>query len=119
MFALHMFDALIECDASFTYHLADGSSVVEHRNETTKMSHRSRCDPIIYYELARRACSRVGGRIAVVRVANAAPVLDLDVRLRARRSSRPSFVDVIDIRDFCTNTPRYSFWRHNDWIAPE
>ena len=33
MFALHMFDALIECDASFTYHLADGSDVVEHRNE--------------------------------------------------------------------------------------
>ena len=89
MFALHMFDALIECDASFTYHLADGSDVVEHRNETTKMSHRSRCDPIIYYELARRACSRVGGRIAVVRVADAAPVLDLDVRLRARRASSP------------------------------
>ena len=118
MFALHMFDALIECDASFTYHLADGSEVVEHRNETTKMPHRSRCDPIIYYELARRACSRVGGRIAVVRVANTAPVLDLDVRLRARRASSPSFVDVIDIRDFCTNTPRYTFWRHNDWIAP-
>ena len=55
----------------------------------------------------------------MVRVANAAPVLDLDVRLRARRASSPSFVDVIDIRDFCTNMPRYTFWRHNDWIAPE
>jgi hypothetical protein len=120
MFALHMFDAQIECEASFTYHLADGRRVVEHRNETTKMSHRSRCDPIIYYELARRACSRVGRRTAaVVPIANAAPVVDFDVRLRARRTSSPSFVDVIDIRDFCTNTPRYTFWRHNDWIAAE
>jgi hypothetical protein len=102
MFALHMFDALVECDATMTYHLPDGDRV-EIRKETTKLPHRSRCDPLIYYAIARNACASAGA--------------DFDLSLRSRRNSSAGYTQVLDLRAFCAAPPHYALWRHNDWIG--
>ena len=109
MFALHMFDARVECEATFTHHLADGDRV-EVRREATKLPHRSRCDPLIYYALARNACARIAA-------SPTAAAADFDVSLRSRRSSSVEYTDVLDVRNFCATQPRYAMWRHNDWIG--
>lgn len=102
MFALHMFDALLECDATMTYHLPDGDRV-EVRRETTKLPHRSRCDPLIYYAIARNACARGDA--------------DFDLSLRCKRNSSAEYTQVLDVRNFCAAQPRYALWRHNEWIG--
>jgi hypothetical protein len=111
MFALHMFDALVECDAALTYHLPDGDRV-QVRGETTKLPHRSRCDPFVYYAIARNECARLAGEAAP----SAAPV-DFDVSLRSRRNSAASYTQVLAIRNFCAAAPHYALWHHNDWIG--
>ena len=103
MFALHMFDALVECDATMTYHRPDGDRV-EVRRETTKLPHRSRCDPLIYYAIARNACAR--GDHA-----------DFDLSLRSKRNSSAEYTQVLDVRSFCAAQPHYALWRHNAWIG--
>jgi hypothetical protein len=45
--ALHMFDALVVCEAKLTYHLAGGSTREDTLPETQRLPHRSRCDPTI------------------------------------------------------------------------
>ena len=102
MFALHMFDALVECDATMTYHLPDGDRV-EVRREATKLPHRSRCDPLIYYAIARNACARGDA--------------DFDLSLRSKRNSSADYTQVLDVRRFCAAQPRYALWRHNEWIG--
>ena len=109
MFALHMFDALVQCEATMTYHLPEGDRV-DVRAETRKLPHRSRCDPLVYHALARNECARLAGR-------SAAPV-DFDLSLRSKRNSAASYTQVLEIRNFCAAPPRYALWRHNEWITP-
>jgi hypothetical protein len=103
MFALHMFDALIECEATMTHHLPEGDRV-EVRAESKKFPHRSRCDPLVYHAIARNACAR-------------SPAADFDLSLRSKRNSSAGYTQVLDIRHFCATQPRYTLWRHNEWIG--
>jgi len=115
MFALHMFDAIVECDATFVYHSRDGSDRIEYRPEATKLPHRARCDPLIYYATARNECARISdGRPSSAADAGA---IDFDVRLRSRRNSSGAYTQVLDVRDFCQADPQYAVWRHNAWIG--
>ena len=108
MFALHMFDARVECDAALTYH-GSGGDRVEVRQETKKLPHRSRCDPLIYYAIARNECSRLAASNVTDR--------DFDVSLRSKRNSSVAYTQVLDLRNFCATQPRYKLFRHNEWIG--
>jgi hypothetical protein len=113
MFALHMFDANLDCDATLTFHRPDGDRV-QVRDETKRLPHRSRCDPLIYYEIARNECARLG---AFSLSPPAAPAVDFDVSLRSKRNSASGYTQVLDVHNFCAAPPHYALWRHNDWIA--
>jgi len=106
-FALHMFDALIVCEAKMTFHLADGSTREDPLAQTARLPHRSRCDPVIFFDLAKNACRR-----------RAPDVVDLDLSLRSRHSSDAEYRPTIDVKGFCAADPAYDMWRHNAWINP-
>jgi len=105
VFALHMFDALIECDATMTYHLDDGTARTAALDQTKRLPHRSRCDPIIYFDLAKNTCRALPAR-----------VVDVDLLLRSKHTSEPSYRTVVDVAGFCVADPHYDMWRHNAWI---
>jgi hypothetical protein len=107
VFALHMFDALIVCEAKMTYHLADGSTREDPLPETERLPHRSRCDPVIFFDLAKNNCWRPPPG-----------VIDLDLSLRSRHSAETQDHQTIDIKGFCAASPTYDMWRHNAWIHP-
>ena len=107
VFALHMFDALVVCDAKMTFHLADGSTREDPLAQTARLPHRSRCDPLIFFDLAKNACRR-----------RAPEVVDLDLSLRSRHSSEVEYQSIIDVKGFCAADPTYDMWRHNAWINP-
>jgi hypothetical protein len=106
MFALHMFDALIVCEATFSDHFDGGLSRAAAVDATQRLPHRSRCDPLILFDLAKNRCRR-----------RPAGVIDFDVSLRSRRTSEPEYRQTIDVRNFCAANPTYDTWRHNAWIA--
>jgi len=114
VFALHMFDALIECDATMTYHFADGTERTDALSETQRLPHRSRCDPVIYFDLAKNWCRALGQ--AQRRPQNGA--VDVDLRLRSKHTSEASYHPIIDVAGFCAANPRYDMLRHNAWIHP-
>ena len=104
MFALHMFDAPILCEAQFSRSDGTGESTV--RTLTAPMLHsRIRCDPLVYFHLARRICRE-------------SSFVQPDTRLilRARRQSEPALHTVVDIPDFCRQPIHYSALWHNGWI---
>ena len=107
VFALHMFDALIVCEAKMTYHLADGSTREDSLPETERLPHRSRCDPVIFFDLAKNNCWR-----------RPPGVIDLDLSLESRHSAETQDHQTIDIKGFCAANPTYDMWRHNAWIHP-
>jgi len=43
----------------------------------------------------------------------------MDVRMRARRIGDGDWHRMMRIPDFCTNTPGYTIFGHNDWIATD
>jgi hypothetical protein len=47
VFSLHMFDALVVCEAKLTYRLADGSTRGDALAAAQRLPHRSRCDPLM------------------------------------------------------------------------
>jgi hypothetical protein len=104
MFALHMFDALVECDARIAYRLPGGATRDDPLEQARRLPHRSRCDPVIYFDIAKNRCAETGG------------AADLDVSLRARRNSDAEYRPVIDVKGFCQANPSYDVWRHNSWI---
>jgi hypothetical protein len=112
VFALHMFDALVECDASITHHLAGGGTREQVLQETKRLPHRSRCDPLIYFNIARNQCAH----IAANDTSRLEGVVDLDLSLRSKRNSATEYQQIIDIRKFCAADPSYDVWRHNPWI---
>ena len=109
LFALHMFDAQIVCEAYVTLHDADGGTkrvpVVTDRG-----SARIRCDPIVYFNAGRALCRQSGaeGRWT-----------DLDLSLRSRRTTEPDLRPVVEIEGFCRANPTYDVWRPNPWIMRE
>lgn len=114
LFALHMFDALVECEASITHRLADGSRRVWPLEETRRLPHRSRCDPLIYFSIAKNQCAAIrSGRAGAGAFA---AVVDLDLRLHSKRNTEADLFPVVQIERFCAADPHYDVWRHNDWI---
>jgi hypothetical protein len=106
LFALHMFDAKVECEASQVLHLAKGADK-EIPVEFQGLATRIKCDPVVFLSLARAQCRDLA-RLPNIR--------DFDFRLKSRRSSDPEFHDVMNVKDFCQAGLSYDMWRPNDWI---
>lgn len=106
LFALNMFDAKVVCEGTMRLHMGEDRVLeVPIRNEG--YAQRIRCDPVLYFNLARNACRefRPSGWIT-----------DLDLRLRSRRSTEPELRDVIVLDRFCETDPTFDMWRPNPWI---
>lgn len=97
VFALHMFDAYVECDAT----LSVGPASMPVPNQGWPM--RMRCDPVMHLGLARHLC-RKGAR-------------QVGLTLASRRSTRDTLCPVLDVDDVCTADLSYSLIRHNDWLG--
>jgi hypothetical protein len=106
LYALHMFDARVVCEAFAAVRSRDRT---EQRVEL-KLTYMPRinCDPIVIFNRANNLCA---GRSPL-----ASNVADLDLHLRARRYDDSTFHDVINVADFCGRGLRYSAFRHNQWI---
>ena len=102
---------LTETAELMTYRLADGSARQDALDQTKRMPHRSRCDPLIYFAIAKNQCARIEARDAIV-----AGAVDLALVLRSKRNTAAGYHTVIDIQDFCASDPRYNVFRHNTWI---
>ena len=109
LFALHMFDARVICEAAAELRLADGSRRREDLEQ--HLEARTACDPILIHGLARNLCR--------ARDAGLLDFVDLDVHLRSRRASERELQTVIDFPDFCARAPRYRPFRHNEWIRDQ
>ncbi len=105
LFALHMFDAPVECRGTATLHRAGRP---DQRVElSTVVPARIHCDPIVYLSLANSLCRRY---------AASTDFLDLDLELRAKHPGNEGFQSVVDVDAFCRTRPSYDLWRHNRWI---
>jgi hypothetical protein len=71
---------------------------------------RSRCDPIVHFNVARAFC-RDG--------AASGGWTDLDLSLQSRRATETTLRPVIQIERFCAANPSYDVWRPNPWIKKE
>lgn len=108
LYALHMFDARVVCEAEATLKLADGSTIATSIEIETI---RLRCDPLMIHGVARNICRhRAAGEIEIV---------DLDLHLRSRRTTASEFQPVIEYPNFCSRPPTYAAFLHNDWIRAE
>jgi hypothetical protein len=107
LYALHMFDARVVCDA---WAIGTGANGTDARIDLRAgMLPRVNCDPIVVIGRAHHLCDRLG-RPGVP--------ANLHVMLRARRSTESELQTVIDVPSFCTSDVRYDPFRHNDWIRP-
>jgi len=106
LYALHMFDARVDCDAFAAVRGRDGSV----RRVSLQLTYMPRinCDPIVIFNRARNLCT---GRSRL-----ATDVADLDLHLLARHAKDPAFHDVINVPRFCGSGLRYAPFRHNEWI---
>ena len=105
LYALHMFDAQVVCDAWTVATSADGTDA--RLDLQTGTLPRINCDPIVVIGRARNLCARLSRP--------GAPA-NLHVMLRARRSTEADLQTVIDLPSFCAHDVRYNPFRHNDWI---
>lgn len=110
LFALHMFDAPVDCEATVTLRERDGTARTLRLD--APLPARIACDPIVHLGFARALCEREQTR---------PDFADLDLRLRSRRTSWSAgrFVDVVAQAGVCTRPPRYRLWRPNSWIRGE
>ena len=109
LFALHMFDARVACEAHLTLHDAQGGTQLVQIT-TDRGPVRSRCDPLVHFNVARAFC-REG--------AASGGWTDLDLFLQSRRATEPTLRPVIQIERFCAANPSYDVWRPNPWITRE
>jgi hypothetical protein len=105
LYALHMFDARVVCEAWAVATAADKSEsrIDLHARTLPRMN----CDPIVVIGRARNLCMRLSQ--------SGAPA-NLRVRLQSRRSTEAELQTVIDQPAFCTSDVRYNPFRHNAWI---
>jgi hypothetical protein len=106
LFALHMFDAPLECQAWATIHASED----RERDVALRagpLPPRIRCDPIVYWNLAKGLCRRFG---------RDARFIDLDLHLRTRRRGESEVRPVVELAGFCRADPSYDLWRPNPWI---
>ncbi|HSA59028.1 MAG TPA: hypothetical protein VLJ37_05015 [bacterium] len=105
LFGVHMFDALVQCEAYAVLRRPDGSSA--RMNLYKPMAARIHCDPIVYWNRARALCRSPehGTRFT-----------DFDLVLDSRRSTQTAATPVIRLENYCASNPAYRTWRHNEWI---
>jgi hypothetical protein len=109
VFALHMFDARVVCEAQAVLHDAAGKVATIPINQP--LTPRMQCDPIVYLSVARGLCRILcDGSHACV---------SMDLLLRSRRSTEPELRPVIDVKDFCRSGITYDVWRPNPWISKQ
>jgi len=107
MFALHMFDAAVRCEASVVLKRPDGTR--EQRKLDRPLPSRIRCDPIVFLNQAQALCrSPERGKSFV----------DFDLQVDARKSTDSAMRPLIALEDVCAIAPTYEIWRHNWWINP-
>ncbi len=105
LFALHMFDARVTCEAHVTLH--DGQGGARRVRIVPLTPSRIHCDPIVYLSVARALC-RQG--------VEQQRWTDLDLSLRSRRASESILRPVVQLDKFCLRNVQYDVWRPNDWI---
>jgi hypothetical protein len=105
IFAVHMFDARLVCEADYAVTSRDGS--VRHLVPSVAYAPRIRCDPLLHWNLARNLCLALAQDPSYAR---------LDLRLASRRSDERELRRVLDVADFCRQDLGYRTLWHNDWI---
>jgi hypothetical protein len=105
LFALHMFDAKIECRSHAIVRRADRPP--EAVDLFMPLVPRIQCDPIVYLSRGKILCDRLRHTPGFV---------DLDLKLESKRTTDAQPVPVIDVPGFCARWPTYSLLRPNDWI---
>ena len=105
IFAVHMFDAKIECEADYV--LTESNGNVRHLEPSGVYAPRIRCDPLLHWNYARHLCREAAKVSWKVR---------LDLHLSSRHSDESELRPVIAIQDFCVLDPGYRTLWHNDWI---
>lgn len=108
LFGVHMFDALVQCEAYAVLKGTDGTT--RRKNLHRQMAARIHCDPIVYWNRARELCRSPDRGVNFS---------DFDLILNSRRSTEPAFKPVIDLKNFCASSPAYRVWRHNEWILTD
>ncbi|MBK6697372.1 MAG: hypothetical protein IPG50_35055 [Myxococcales bacterium] len=107
LFALHMFDAKVECEGGAVMTTSAGERrFVPLIN--LNLEYRVRCDPIVIVGTAERLCRLLAARGDAARV---------DVSVDARRSNVPRMAPLVRKEDFCAGPVEYSMLRHNPWIV--
>lgn len=104
-FALHMFDAKIDCTAQALIKNSSGKRALDLR---THMPIRLECDPVVYWNKARHLCRKLEDEPGFV---------DIDLSLSSKHSNETSFRQVVDIKNFCSEKIDYSLFQHNEWIS--
>ena len=104
LFALHMFDARVECEAYARMRFSDGHD--ESRDLYQPMSTRIRCDPIVYWNRSNALC-RGRDRLGF---------LDFDLYLNSRKALGGPIKPILSVKNYCVVRPSYQIVWHNDWI---
>ena len=105
-FALHMFDAPLDCQGMAIPRRSDG----RRRRVPLRAPHmpgRIHCDPIVFWSIGRHIC-RVN--------ANSPGFEDVDILVRTRRRGETQWQSLMNIENFCSTDPAYRVLGHNDWI---
>lgn len=107
MFALHMFDAPVECKPTITVRPVNGEArIVSFR--APLVTERLSCDPLVYFYLARGYCRDHSSDLNLAG--------DIDLVLESRKKGTNQFRTVVSIPSFCATSPTYTPWHHNWWI---
>jgi hypothetical protein len=107
IFALHMFDARVECEGGAVLRVG-GRPTARVPIISQGSDARTQCDPIVIAAQASRLCTLVAAR---------KPVPAVDVTVDAKRSTDDAMQPLIHVQDFCAAGIVYSPWRHNAWIG--
>jgi hypothetical protein len=107
LFALHMFDAAVECEAVVALENRDGGWQAPVPLQAPHVFGRIRCDPLVFWNIARHIC----------RSNQAIPdFVDIGVLVRTRRRGQTDWHPVMTFDRFCHANPEYRLLGHNDWI---
>jgi hypothetical protein len=107
LFALHMFDARVQCEGGAEVSTTSGQRLrVPLVNE--HLEQRMRCDPIVLSSQVRRLCHQLQARTDSPRV---------DIAIDARRATDPALQPLMHVDDACHQDLSYSLWHHNAWIG--
>ena len=105
LFALHMFDARIQCESHARIHREGRPD--DDVNLSMPLVPRIQCDPLVYLNRAKTLCAQL---------AHAPGFIDLDLSLVSRRATADTWTTVVDERGFCRAPPSYALFGANPWI---